>query len=177
MRPSNSTTRVLATGAAIWSALVGPIAGQSTPGSPSSSRAIKQNQLTIDVGLLALGIGYAEGIGGRSSVGVRLWAAWEAPATFDRPFFDPRGVEVFARYQVTRTVQAEVGPSFLRYADADDCSNCTRTFLGVRGAALAGRRLRFGPEIRFGAVTGGPRPAETGVVLGVQLRLLFDWDK
>ena len=138
---------------------------------------MKRNQLTIDAGLLALGIGYAEGGGGRSSVGVRLWAAWEAPATFDRPFFEPRGVEVFARYQVSRSVQAEAGPSFLRYADVDDCSTCNRTFLGVRGAALVGRRLLFGPELRFGAVTGGSRPVEAGFVLGAQLRLLLDWEE
>lgn len=170
-------TRVLVTGAAISSILVGPILGQTTPGSPSSPLAIKRNQLTIDVGLLALGIGYAAGGRGRSSVGVRLWAAWGAPTTFDRPFFEPRGVDVFARYQVSHSVQAEAGPSFLRYADGDDCSNCNRTFLGVRGAALAGRRLLFGPEIRFGAVIGGSRPAETGFVLGAQLRLLLDWEE
>ena len=173
-------TRTLAAVASLSFLLPGPVLGQTDPGSPpASSGIVKRYQFTVDVGLLELGIAYGERLGaGPFSFGGGLWVAWEPAETFDRAFFEARGVELVVRYQPSRSIQAEVGPSFLRYATADDCSDCGATFIGLRVAAFAGgRRFLFGPAIRYGGVTGSSTPTETGFVFGLQLRLFLDWDQ
>ena len=159
--------------------LPGPLWGQADSTARTDSLAAKRYQFTIDVGVLELGLAYGQRVAfGRLSLGAGVWVAWQPSETFDRSFFEPRGVELFARYQISRYAQAEVGPSFLRYAYADDCSRCTGSFLGVHGAALVGgHRFLFGPTIRYGRVTGGPDPAETGFVYGLQMRILFGWEQ
>jgi hypothetical protein len=168
----NMPTRILPVVASLSLLLPGPVLGQSP--------IVKRNQFTVDLGPLELGLGYGERVGtSRLSLGGGVWAAWEPQVeTFDGNFFEPRGLELFARYQISRSLQAEAGPSLLRYASGDDCSNCGATFLGLRVAAFAGgRRLLFGPAIRYGGVVWGSAPGGMGFVYGLQLRLFFDWDQ
>lgn len=172
------TTRLLPLVASISFLLAGPVPAQGDPGRPYPPSAVKRYQFNIDIGLLEGGIGYAERLGaGPLSFGVGLWFAWEPAEAFDRRFFEARGVEPFVRYQARRGIQAELGPSFLRYATGDDCSDCTATFIGLRAAALAGgRRFLFGPAIRYGLVTGSSTPTEMGFVVGLQVRYFLAWE-
>jgi hypothetical protein len=137
-----------------------------------------RNQLSLDVGPLEGGLAYARRLGqGPWSVGGGVWAAWEPWNTFESNFWEPRGVHLFLRGRPSREVQLELGPSLLRYQWADDCSACSGTFVGIRAAALVGRGIfALGPVIQLGHSSGSPAGAETGLLWGLQGRLLFSWD-
>jgi hypothetical protein len=86
------------------------------------------------------------------------------------------GAELFVRAHPSRAVQLELGPSLLRYHWADGCSECTGTFAGVRAAVMVGQGIfSLGPTVRLGRVTGDPTGNETGILWGIQARLLFSW--
>jgi hypothetical protein len=139
--------------------------------------AVRRNQFSVDVGVLQGGLSYARRLGqGPFSIGGGVWAAWEPWSTFEGDVWEPLGVELFVRAQPSRDVQLELGPSLLRYHWADDCSECTGTFAGVRAAAMVGRGIfALGPTLRLGRATGDPAGDELGLLFGIQGRLLFSW--
>ena len=136
---------------------------------------IRKNHFSVDVGLLQGGLSYARRVGrGPFSIGGGVWGAWEPWSSFEGSVFQPLGAELFVRAQPSRAVQLELGPSLLRYLWADDCSECTGTFTGVRAAAMVGQGIfLLGPTVRLGRVTGHPAGGETGILWGIQGRLLF----
>ncbi len=138
---------------------------------------VPENQLSVDVGLLQGGISYASRLGeGRFSLGGGLWGGWEPWNSFRGNIYEPMGAELFVRMHPSREVHLEMGPSVLRYRWADDCSECTGTFYGLRAAAMVGRGIfSLGPTARLGRTTGSPAGAETGIIWGIQARLLFSW--
>jgi hypothetical protein len=142
-------------------------------------RAIRRNQFSVDLGLLQGGLSYARRLGdGPFSLGGGLWGAWEPWSSFEGNVFEPLGAELFVRAQPGRAAQLELGPSLLRYRWADDCSECTGTFTGVRAAAMVGQGIfSLGPTVRLGRITGDPRGSEVGLLWGLQARLLFSWGK
>ena len=152
------------------------VLGTAGPGLAQDS-GIRRDQFSIDLGLLQGGLSYARRVGhGRFSVGGGVWAAWEPWNSFDGSIFEPIGVEAFVRTHLSREVHLEVGPSLLRYHWADDCSECTGTFAGVRASAMVGKGVfSLGPWARLGRTTGDPQGSETGILWGIQLRLLFAW--
>jgi hypothetical protein len=137
----------------------------------------RKNQVSLDVGPLEGGLSYARRLGqGPWSVGAGVWAGWEPWNTFESHFWEPRGVHLFLRARPSREVQLELGPSVLRYQWADDCSECSGTFVGVRASALVGRGIfALGPLIQLGRSSGSPAGAEAGLLWGIQGRLLFSW--
>jgi|SRR3972149_2662190 len=140
---------------------------------------VKRNQVTLDAGLLSLGLAYARRIGaGPWSLGAGLWWAWEPRITFKQNIYEPLGAEFFARYQPLPLVQLEAGPSVARYFWADDCGECTGTFVGGRASALIGYRVVFlGPSVRFGRANGGADRLETGLIWVIQARLALGWGR
>jgi hypothetical protein len=157
------------------SVLVALALASATPGVAQDS-AIRKNHFSLDVGMLQGGLSYARRVGPKLSVGGGVWAAWEPWSSFENPVLEPVGVELFLRAHPSRDVHLEVGPSLLRYYTADDCSECTDTFTGIRTAAMVGRGIfSLGPTVRLGRVTGGTSGSELGVIWGIQARLLFGW--
>ena len=138
---------------------------------------IRKNHFSVDVGLLQGGLSYARRVGhGQFSIGGGVWGAWEPWGSFEGSVFEPLGAELFVRAHPSRAVQLELGPSLLRYRWADDCSECTGTFAGVRAAAMVGQGIfSLGPTVRLGRLTGHPAGGETGILWGIQARLLFSW--
>ena len=142
----------------------------------AQNATIGKNQFAFDVGVVQGGLSYARRVGPKLSIGGAVWGAWEPWNSFESTFVEPLGVELFVRAHPSREVHLEVGPSLLRYASADDCSECTGTFTGIRAAAMVGTGIfSLGPAVRFGRITGGTSGSEMGVIWGIQARLLFAW--
>jgi hypothetical protein len=152
------------------------VAGNAAPGLAQDG-AIRKNHFSVDVGLLQGGLSYARRVGnGPFSIGGGVWGAWEPWSSFEGSVFEPLGAELFVRAHPSRAVHLELGPSLLRYRWADDCSECTGTFAGVRAAAMVGQGIfSLGPTVRLGRVTGHPEGGEMGILWGIQARLLFSW--
>jgi hypothetical protein len=152
------------------------VAANAAPGLGQDS-AIPKNHFSVDVGPLQGGLSYARRVGaGPFSIGGGVWGAWDPWSSFEGSVFQPLGAELFVRAHPSRAVQLELGPSLLRYLWADDCSECTGTFNGVRAAAMVGKGIfSLGPTVRLGRVTGHPAGGETGILWGIQARLLFSW--
>jgi hypothetical protein len=140
--------------------------------------AAPKNQISLDVGLIQGGVSYARRVGaGPFSVGGGLWGGWEPWNSFRGNVWEPMGAELFVRAHPSNDVHLELGPSVLRYYWADDCSGCTGTFLGLRAAAMVGKGIfSLGPTARIGRTTGDPAGDETGIIWGIQARLLFSWE-
>lgn len=155
-----------------------PLTAASAPLASAQSGNLRPNQFSIDIGLLQGGLTYARRLGqGNFSVGGGVWGAWEPWSSFETNVWEPLGVELFLRAHPSRNVHLEIGPSLLRYHWADDCSACTGTFAGVRAAAMVGNGIfALGPTARLGRITRAPTGGETGVLWGIQGRLLFSWD-
>jgi hypothetical protein len=157
------------------SVLVALALASATPG-VAQDMAIRKNHFAVDVGMLQGGLSYARRVSQKFSLGGGVWGAWEPWSSFESSVLEPVGVELFVRAHPSPNVQLEVGPSVLRYYSADDCSECTGTFTGIRTAAMVGKGIfSLGPTARFGRVTGGSSGGELGVIFGVQARLLFGW--
>jgi hypothetical protein len=158
------------------SVLLALVAANAAPGI-AQDRAIRKHHFSVDVGLLQAGLSYARRVGhGPFSIGGGIWGAWEPWNSFEESVLEPLGAELFVRAHPSRAVQLELGPSLLRYKWADDCSECTGTFAGVRAAAMVGQRIfALGPTVRLGRITGHPAGGETGILWGIQARLSFSW--
>jgi hypothetical protein len=157
------------------SILVSLALASATPGLAQDA-AIRKNHISVDVGMLQGGLSYARRVSQKFSVGGGVWGAWEPWSSFESSVLEPVGVELFVRAQPSRDVHFEAGPSILRYYSADDCSECTSTFTGIRTAAMVGKGVfSLGPTARFGRITGGSSGSELGVIFGIQARLLFGW--
>lgn len=137
----------------------------------------RRNQAALEVGYLSGGLSYARRIGDTPfSGGVGVWGAWEPPGTFDRSVWEPLGLTVFARYRASEWLHADVGLTGARYLWADDCSDCSGTFVGVRTAVLVGRgRVFIGPELAAGRASDDRHGAELGILWGAQLRIVHEW--
>ena len=137
-----------------------------------------RNQVALDVGILSGGLSYTRRIGVTPfSLGAGVWGAWEPPSSFDRNVWEPLGLVAFGRYQPMAWLHTDVGLTGARYLWADDCSECSGTFVGVRSAALVGYRMLFlGPEVSAGRASDERNGSEFGVIWGVQARLVFGWD-
>lgn len=144
----------------------------------AASQGVSRYQFAVDVGVISLGLSYAQRVREtRVSVGAGVWVAWEPANTFDRNVFEPRGVVVFARASYPRVVQIDMGVGLLRYAYGDDCSKCGGTFAGLRlGAHVGGRKLLFGPDLWIGAVSDAGHGSDLGFLLDLQFRLMLGWD-
>jgi hypothetical protein len=145
---------------------------------PSAASAqAGRNRLALEVGTLSGGVSYARRIGDSPvSVGAGAWGAWEPPNSFDRNVWEPLGLTVFGRYRPASWLHADVGFAGARYLWADNCSECTGTFLGVRSVALVGYRWFFvGPELSVGSVSDDRHGSDCGAIWGVQARTLLVW--
>jgi len=142
-----------------------------------AGRGAGRNEISLEIGVLTGGFSYARRMRATPlSVGAGVWGAWEPPNTFDRNVWEPLGVVVFGRYRPTSWFHTDVGATVGRYVWADDCSDCSGTFVGVRSVALAGYRfVFFGPEIAFGRVSDDQHGSDVGVIWGAQLRFLVEW--
>jgi hypothetical protein len=136
-----------------------------------------RNQLALDVGILSGGVSYARRIGDSPlSVGASVWGAWEPPNSFDHNVWEPIGLTVFGRYRPAPWLHADVGVAGARYLYADDCSDCTGTFVGLRTTAFVGYRWIFvGPELSVGSVNDEEHGSDFGTMWGVQARFVFGW--
>jgi hypothetical protein len=158
--------------AAVLTAL---ILASVTPASAQDA-TVRKNSFSLDVGVLQGGLSYARRVSRTVSVGGGVWAGWEPWNSFQSTFVEPHGVELFVRLHPTSQVHLEAGPSLLRYLSADDCSECTGTFTGIRTAAMVGTGIfSLGPTVRLGRITGGSAGSEMGILWGFQARLLFGW--
>jgi hypothetical protein len=142
------------------------------------AQAPRRNQVALEVGNVAAGLSYARRMGETPfSVGAGAWGAWEPPNTFDRDFLEPLGVTVFGRYHGNLWA-AELGLTAARYLSADDCSECSGTFHGVRSVVLLGRGSFFiGPEIAAGWASDDRNGSEFGIVGGAQVRFVYGWGR
>jgi hypothetical protein len=157
------------------SVLAALVLASATPGLAQEA-ALRKNHFSVDVGFLQGGLSYARRVSQKFSIGGGLWGAWEPWNSFESTFVEPIGVELFVRAHPVHEVQLEVGPSVLRYLSADDCSECSDTFTGVRAAAMVGKGIfSLGPAVRLGRITGGSSGSEMGIIWGIQARLLFGW--
>lgn len=159
--------------------LSGPVRGQAAPDTAAAAVAVARHQVTVDIGVLSAGIAYGHRLGtGPLTVGGGVWAAWEPASTIDPEFFQPVGVELFVRSQLSPNVQVEAGPSVLYYVWADDCGECGGLFVGLRGAAMVGHRFAyFGPSLRLGWAAAAEQPDGLGLVFALQVRLFFGWER
>ena len=132
-------------------------------------------QLAIELGVLSGGLSYARRLGSsRFLLGLGLWGAWEPPTTVEQPVLEPVGAVLFARYQPSTWLMADVGPAALTYRTSDDCSTCSATFLGARVALMVGYRFIFvGPDIAVGSFSSSGRGSEFGMMYGAQLRFVI----
>jgi hypothetical protein len=138
-----------------------------------------RNQVALEVGILSAGVSYARRVEAMPiSIGVGAWGAWEPANSFDRNLWEPLGLVAFARHWPNRWLQVDLGLTAARYLWADDCSECTGTFVGVRSVALFGRPLlSVGPELSAGRASDDRNGADLGVIWGVQARATFGWDR
>jgi hypothetical protein len=150
-----------------------------TPVAAQGSGAAGRDQLSLAVGIVAGEVTYARRIGDSPlSVGVGAWGAWEPPGSFGRDVFEPLGIEVFGRYRAAPWLHVDAGPTLARYQSADDCSDCSGTFAGVRSAVLVGHGILFvGPELSAGWASDAQNESEFGVIWGAQLRLVLGWGR
>jgi hypothetical protein len=138
-----------------------------------------RNQFALGVGIYSGEISYARRLGESPlSVGAGLWGAWEPPNSFNRNVWEPLGLAVFGRLRPLSWLHSDVGLAGARYLWADDCSECSGTFVGVRSAVLAGCRiLAIGPEVALGRVSDERYGADFGAMWGVQARLMLGWGR
>ena len=150
----------------------------AVPAEAASAAGVEaRNQLALEAGFLSLGLNYARRIGETPwSVGACVWGAWEPPSTFEGSFFEPVGAVVFGRYRAAPWLHADVGVTAARYLWADDCSDCSGSFMGARSAALVGYRWIFvGPELSAGWASDGRNGSQFGLFFGGQVRLVLGW--
>jgi len=175
MPPRTSAAFVLLLMFAAGAPSASTLRAQQVPGPELVSR----NQVALEVGIISVGLSYARRVGGGPlSIGAGLWGAWEPAHTFDRTVWEPVGFVVFARYSRPPWLQVDLGPGLLTYVWADDCSECSGTFVGVRFAARLGYRFVFlGPEVWVGSASDRPNGAEFGAMVGAQLRFVVGWGR
>ena len=149
----------------------------ATPVTASAGGVEGRNQLALEAGFLSLGLNYARRIGATPwSVGAGVWGSWEPPSTFEGSFFEPVGVVAFGRYRAAPWLHADLGLTAARYAWADDCSECSGSFVGARSAALVGYRWIFiGPELSAGWASDDHNGSQFGMFFGGQVRLVLGW--
>ncbi|MFQ5652596.1 MAG: hypothetical protein ACE5IY_21900 [bacterium] len=153
----------------------------SQGGLAATSTKVNKNQFALDVGgLLNHSISYARRVGDTNlSVGVGLGFGWELNShSFERDIWNAGHIVVFGRYQLSNTLQVDLGPTLLGYVWADDCSECTDTFVGLQLVALAGYRFVFiGPWVRTGFADDRKHGSEFGTIWGLQARLALSWGR
>ena len=154
-----------------------PPRGSAQEGAPLAPTA--RHEIALDLGLLAGARSYAHSPGvGPVGVGAGVWGAWEPRSTFDRNVWEPLGIELFARHWPRPWLHVEVGATGARYLWADDCSDCSGTFVGGQSAAFVGWRGVFiGPEMSIGRASDREHGSELGVIWGVRARLLRGWER
>jgi hypothetical protein len=88
------------------------------------------------------------------------------------------GVVVFGRYHPATWVHADLGVIGGRYLNADDCSECSGTLLGLRTDLYLGHRwLSIGPWATLARVSDDRFGAEVGALWGLQARTIIGWDR
>ncbi|MBD0319505.1 MAG: hypothetical protein ICV87_04175 [Gemmatimonadetes bacterium] len=147
--------------------------------SASAQASAPRNELSAGAGILTGELTYARRLGSSPvSVGAGVWGAWEPPHTFDRDVLEPLGATLFARLRPAPWARADVGLTAARYLRADDCSECTGTFAGMRAVALVGHRWLFvGPEVAFGTAHDERHGSAFGAIWGLQARLVLGWGR
>lgn len=155
-----------------------------TPAAAGAQEALSapppaRNEVALEVGIVSGGLSYARRIGDTPlSVGAGVWGAWEPPNSFDRDVWEPLGLTVFGRYRPAPWLLTDVGLTGARYLSADDCSECTGTFVGLRSVALVGYRWVFvGPELSIGRVSDDRNGSDFGAIWGVQGRVMLGWGR
>ena len=145
---------------------------------PAGAQA-PRNELSLGAGILTGEIAYARRLGSSPvSVGAGVWGAWEPPTTFARDVLEPLGATVFARLRPAPWAHTDISLTAARYLRADDCSECTGTFAGVRAVALVGYRWLFvGPEVAVGTASDERNGSGFGAIWGVQARFAFGWGR
>lgn len=138
-----------------------------------------RNQVVLEIGPLSGGLSYARRVARtRLSIGAGLWGAFEPPHTFDRNVFEPIGGLVFTRLRLSPWLHGDLGPAILNYYWADDCDECTGTFVGLRLAGRIGSRLLFlGPDAWVGSVRDAQNGSDFGAMIHLQIRLVIGWGR
>jgi hypothetical protein len=136
-----------------------------------------RNQLAVEAGYVSAGLSFARAIGAAPiSLGAGVWGSWEPPTSFDKNVWEPIGVTLFARYAPLSWLHADMGVTAARYLWADDCSECSGTFVGLRSSLMIGHRFVFiGPDVALGRASDDRFGSEWGALLGGQLRLVLGW--
>lgn len=153
----------------------------SAPAALESIRSARgvdgRNQVTLEAGVLELGVSYARRLGESPwSVGAGVWGAWEPPKTFDGTLFEPVGLQLFTRYRPVKWFHTDVGLTAASYHWADDCSECTATLAGVRTVALVGQKTVFvGPELSAVWTDDELNGSRFGFLYGAQVRVVVGW--
>ena len=137
---------------------------------------LRAHQLTVDAGVLSAGISYARQVDNSPwSMGAGLWGAWEPPNSFDRNVWEPLGATVFVRRWPTRWLHTDVGATAARYLWADDCSECSGTFVGLTSSVRVGSRVvSIGPDVSLGRASDDVNGAAWGVIWGAQARVILN---
>ncbi|HLL85557.1 MAG TPA: hypothetical protein VK420_22990 [Longimicrobium sp.] len=157
--------------------VLAPTAARAQEAAPAHSPG--RNEVALEAGIVSGGLSYARRIGDTPlSVGAGVWGAWEPANSFDRNVWEPLGLTVFGRYRPAPWLLTDVGISGARYLFADDCGECTGTFVGLRSVALVGRRWVFvGPELSLGSVSDDRNGSDLGAMWGVQGRVVLGWGR
>ena len=144
---------------------------------------VNKNQIGIDLGVLLplpQFLSYVRRVNNTNlSIGGGVGFVWELNShSFEGNIWEARHVVVFARYQFFQALQVDVGPTLLSYYYADDCSDCSGTFVGVHSAAMVGHRfLFFGPCVRVGWADDRKYGSAFGAIWNLQARVVIPWGK
>ena len=150
----------------------------AAPSLAAAQEAAKLNQVGLEAGIVSVGLSYARRVGdGPVSVGAGVWGSWEPAGSFDRNVWEPVVLGLFGRYHPTPWLHADVGVLGGRYVNADDCSDCSGSLVGLRSDLFVGHRLlSIGPWATLAHASDDRNGGEVGVLWGVQLRSIIGWD-
>ena len=138
-------------------------------------------QLALDIlNTYSFSINYAGRIpDSKISVGAELGFAFEYNShSYDRNIWEAGSFVGFARYSFSHVVHMDLGLAAMLYYYADDCSDCTGTFIGIHSALQLGYKyFYFGPKIKVGWASDDRNETAFGIICNFQLRLVLPWGK
>ena len=141
----------------------------------------KKNQIGIDIGgYYDFSLNYSRRIvNSNFSVGGGFGFAFELnDHSFDRNIWEAGHIIIFARYQYSDFVQIDAGPTFLGYLYADDCNECSGSFVGFQTSASFGYKFVFvGPNVRLGWADDNKHGTAFGIIWNLQLRIIVGWGR
>lgn len=151
----------------------------STKGMEVKNSIVSKNQISLEAGgILIYNLAYARRFKNTNwSVGGGVGFGWELNwNSLERNIWNAINVTGFVRYQYSKMLQVETGPTLLGYTWTDDCSECNGTFVGLQSAAMIGYKFVFlGPGLWTGWANDDKYGSEFGAIWILQLRLVIPW--